>query len=241
MSLGAALKKINARAKALKKKHPGKKYRTLQKQAGAEYKAGKLKTKRKKVGTTKKRKVGAKKIGAPRKRKRIGATRGNTSGNTRTATHAATSRNRTATSTKTITAHVKVGARKRRKSKPRYRVTHKVTRVSGIGKGATTALLIGGGLLAAYLLLKPKAVVPPLAATANPARVTAQNGILDYATKLGLNATSITALINALNSSDDTTVISAAANPASTVQPFSAPVADTGLITLPSSGSLFSF
>lgn len=45
-----ALKKINARAKQLKKLHPDKKYKTLQKQAGAEFKSGKLKAKRKKVG-----------------------------------------------------------------------------------------------------------------------------------------------------------------------------------------------
>jgi hypothetical protein len=37
-----ALKKINARVKALAKKYPGKKRVTLQKQAGAEYRAGKL-------------------------------------------------------------------------------------------------------------------------------------------------------------------------------------------------------
>jgi hypothetical protein len=42
MAAGSALKKINARVKHLAKLHPGKKRVTLQKQAGAEYRAGKL-------------------------------------------------------------------------------------------------------------------------------------------------------------------------------------------------------
>jgi hypothetical protein len=51
-----ALKKINARVKELQKKHPNTQRKTLQKQAGREYKAGKLGglyssgKKRKKVG-----------------------------------------------------------------------------------------------------------------------------------------------------------------------------------------------
>jgi hypothetical protein len=42
MAAGSALKKINARVKHLARLHPGKKRVTLQKQAGAEYRAGKL-------------------------------------------------------------------------------------------------------------------------------------------------------------------------------------------------------
>src|SRR3954463_14389548 len=49
MKGATALKKINARAKALKKKFPGAKRTTLMKKAGAEYRAGKLKPKRKAV------------------------------------------------------------------------------------------------------------------------------------------------------------------------------------------------
>jgi hypothetical protein len=71
----SALSKINARVKQLAKKHPGKKRVTLQRQAGAEYKAGKL-------GGVKKKK--AKKTGArARKRtsrttkKRVGSIRSN--------------------------------------------------------------------------------------------------------------------------------------------------------------------
>jgi hypothetical protein len=40
--MSSALQKINARVKVLKKKHPNSKHTTLQKQAGKEYKAGKL-------------------------------------------------------------------------------------------------------------------------------------------------------------------------------------------------------
>jgi len=40
--MSTALAKINARVKQLAKKHPGKKRVTLQRQAGAEYRAGKL-------------------------------------------------------------------------------------------------------------------------------------------------------------------------------------------------------
>jgi len=60
-----ALKKINARVKALRKRYPKAKRSTLQKQAGREYKAGKLKGKRKKPAVkkrvAKRRKPAAKK------------------------------------------------------------------------------------------------------------------------------------------------------------------------------------
>lgn len=46
MALGSALQKIRARVKVLRKRHPGAKFRTLQKQAGKEFKAGKLKARR---------------------------------------------------------------------------------------------------------------------------------------------------------------------------------------------------
>lgn len=66
MGLGNALRKINAEAKRLRKKHPNAKYSTLQKQAGRAFKAGKLK-KRKSRSTGKVAKVA--KVGRVRKRK----------------------------------------------------------------------------------------------------------------------------------------------------------------------------
>jgi hypothetical protein len=60
-----ALKKINARVKQLAKKHPGKKRVVLQRQAGAEYRAGKLGGS---VGIKRKRKPVHKKKSVHRKR-----------------------------------------------------------------------------------------------------------------------------------------------------------------------------
>ena len=53
MKGSSILKKINARVKQLKKKHPGAKRSTLQKQAGREFKAGKLKKKKSTKQSTK--------------------------------------------------------------------------------------------------------------------------------------------------------------------------------------------
>jgi hypothetical protein len=216
MKLGAALKKINAEAKRLKKLHPSAKYVNLQKMAGKAYKAGKLKGK-------------------------IGS-----SGNTRTATKASTSRNRTAT--KTITSHIKVGAvrkRKRRRKvgkvatvrvirrtiielpKRKRHIRKKVMvraksrrKVSGVGSTKSILMpliLVGGGLLL-YELLKPKTAVPMLIPKANPTANAAQNSLLQYAQYAGLAATGIAALINSLNNSSDDSVIAANNNQASTVQ-----------------------
>lgn len=60
-----ALKKINARVKFLAKKHPGKKRVTLQRQAGKEYREGKLGGHKKKVVHKKK---------AVHKKRRVGST-----------------------------------------------------------------------------------------------------------------------------------------------------------------------
>ena len=67
MAQGTALKKINARVKYLQTRHPGKKRVTLQKQAGKEYKAGKL-------GGVKKKSVHKKKT-IHRKKKSVGSPR----------------------------------------------------------------------------------------------------------------------------------------------------------------------
>jgi hypothetical protein len=233
MSAATALKKISAEVKRLRKKHPKAKYSSLQKKAGKLFREGKL--------------------------KRIGS-----SGNTRTATKASTSRNRTAT--KTITSHIKVGAvRKKRKSAKRKvgavrvirrtiiempqkkrRRAHKVVRavrrrrvgstVSGAKSLLMPVLLIGGALLA-YELLKPKAAVPVLAARATPAAAANQTSILQYATAIGLTGTALSNLINSLNSQNDNTV--SQLNPASYVQgiQYSTP---TSTVTAPdaSSGSI---
>jgi hypothetical protein len=74
-----ALAKINARVKQLSKKHPGKKRVTLQKQAGKEYKAGKLGGVRRKrvAGAKKHHKAHKKAVGSKRYSRRVGAIRTN--------------------------------------------------------------------------------------------------------------------------------------------------------------------
>lgn len=86
----STLKKLNARAKQIRAKKPGMKYATAQKQAGAEFRAGKLggvkkrratrkKTVRKKVGSVKRKPAKRKKkVGSVRKRS-IGSVASHTS------------------------------------------------------------------------------------------------------------------------------------------------------------------
>jgi hypothetical protein len=66
MAAGTALKIINKRVKHLARLHPGAKRITLQKQAGREYKAGKLGRVRHKTVVHKKKKVHHKSVGATR-------------------------------------------------------------------------------------------------------------------------------------------------------------------------------
>jgi hypothetical protein len=66
MAAGTALKIINKRVKHLARLHPGAKRITLQKQAGREYKAGKLGRVKHKTVVHKKKKVHRKSVGATR-------------------------------------------------------------------------------------------------------------------------------------------------------------------------------
>jgi hypothetical protein len=69
MAAGTALRKINAEVKRLKKKHPGTRHVTLQKQAGKAYRAGKL-------GGVKKKSVHHKKVHHKKSHhKKVGASR----------------------------------------------------------------------------------------------------------------------------------------------------------------------
>lgn len=210
-----ALKKINARVKVLQKKHPNAKRRTLQKQAGKEYKAGKLKPARKR----KPAKVAAVRRKAVRKTVR------------RTVRRKAAPRKRAA---RRRVAKVATVARVRRRSAPRKKKTVYRRRVSGTmggNKSLMPILLIGGLGLVAYMLLKP-ATVPTLITTTNATRNASTNSVVAYATALGLGASAIAKIIDSLNSDDDDTAISASNNPASYVQslgiPTSTVVAPTG-------------
>jgi len=185
-----ALKKINARVKVLQKKHPKSKRTTLQKQAGREWRAGKLKGA---VGAVRKKHHVKKKTVAKKRRR--------------------TAKPKVVTRTRTI---VKVVRAKRRRATHKKRTTAR-RRVSGVGKTSILLPIVGVaavGLLAYYMMSRP--TIPPFAPTNNPYRVQAQNSILQWATAAGLAASTITSIINSLNSSDDSTVIAAGSNPAAT-------------------------
>ena len=197
----------------LQKKHPKSKRTTLQKQAGREWKAGKLK---KSVGGVKRKKPAAKKVVHKRKavkravkrtvkRRKIGSS-GNA--NTRTATRASTSRNKTAT--KTITANVKIGSRRKRRA-----VAKKVYRRRKVGAlgGNTLPLVLGGAVLLGLGYMLFKKPTPQYIPTGNVYRDNNASSVLTWATAAGLAATTIAAIIAKLNASSDSAVNSAANNP----------------------------
>jgi len=186
--MNTALKKINARVKVLAKKHPGKKRKTLQKQAGKEWKAGKLKGA---VGAVKKRKPAKRRVVKRVRRvvKRVTPVK----------------HKRRTVRKKTVAVH-----RKRH----HYKVTHRVRRISGKKSSIMPIIALAAVGIGAYLLLRPQPAAQ-LVQTSNPVRNTNANNILTYAAAAGLTATAIAQLITALNNSNDAQVNNAAANPGS--------------------------
>jgi hypothetical protein len=193
-----ALTKIRIRTKQLQKKHPSKKYRTLQKQAAGEYRAGSIPKARKKSAPKKK---------ARSKRRKVGSVA------------------KLGTRYKVYHEVKKVGKRKRKRStagKPakrkvvtRTRTVTKYRRVGKAGMSTATKIAIGVGLVAAaYLLLKkPSAVSVPgvpvaLVQTGNTARDTYASSLLQYAQAGGAGITALTNLINSLNGMNDAAVVS---------------------------------
>jgi hypothetical protein len=195
--MNAALKKIQARVKKLRKKHPGAKFRTLQKQAGAEYRAGKLKTKRKHT-IHKKKSVHRKRVSSvgPVRRHRKGA-------------------KRRAPRTVIITKYRTVGKvkRTRKKHHKRYvkakRITH-CRSVGGMSKGTKTALMVGGAVVLGYLLVKSMTPAAPPITLTNPASVSSANTLVTAAQAAGYSATAIANLVKSINASSDAQVQSAA-------------------------------
>lgn len=181
--MNVALKKINARAKQLKKLHPGKKYKTLQKQAGAEYKSGKLKTKRK---------VGKRPAAVKAKSRKPRA--------------------RAIVKTKTVyrTRTVKVRSKPRRKVSG---IGSVLGGVMGKGSSLMPLALVAAAGVAAYFILKPRTQVQQYVPTGNYQRDQSANNVIAYATAAGLGITAIAKLIAALNSSPDSTVTAAGSNP----------------------------
>jgi hypothetical protein len=196
--MNAALKKIQARVKKLRKKHPGAKFRTLQKQAGAEYRAGKLKTKRKrsapKKKSVKRRRVSA--VGAVHHKRRT------------------TKRKRRNSKSVTIIKYrtlgrVKPVKRRRKRYVKAKRIVH-CRRVGGMSKGTKNVLLIGGALALGYLLVKSMSPAYPPVTLTNPASVSSANSLISAAQAAGYSATAIANLIKTINSSTDSQVQTAA-------------------------------
>lgn len=106
--------------------------------------------------------------------------------------------------------------------KPKHRRSHKRrvvmagTRRRSVGKKSGSGLLIGLGIgVIAYLLLSRKTTsttypnypqLPPLNQTSNYQRNDQTNAIVNYALAAGLALNAITALIDKLNNSDDSSV-----------------------------------
>lgn len=196
---GNALAVIRKETERLQKAHPRMSFRAAQKKAGKNYRSGAVRAKKKhhKKAHTKKRV--RKHSSRKRARKRSTRTVVVVSG-----THAI--------------ARAKV-TRKRRKRRATYKVTHRVRRVSGTGRGISTTnmLLFGGLLIGAYLLLKPKSsgsvqlpgtppAAPPLQLTGNTTRDTQAQQIIAWATAGGMAVDAVIKLINTLNTKPDTQV-----------------------------------
>lgn len=114
-----------------------------------------------------------------------------------------------------VAAVKKVSAPRRRKAKV-YKVTHKVRRVGAAKNNfALPLLLVGGGLLAFALLRKKTATTAPgsnlqqypaIRYTGNAQRDTTADQIVKYAQAAGYASDAIIKLINALNSATDSEV-----------------------------------
>lgn len=195
--MSTALKAINKRVKVLQKKHPKSKRTSLQKQAGREWKAGKLKAKRKTAAPKKRRvvrkkvarkKVARKKVSpkrpSARKRRRVGAVK-----------------------------ILERGENRRTRPKRVYKIARRkngtirrVTRVGGIGGGLKAmlpVLVIGGLGLLAYSLLH-KSAAPVYVPTGNVVRDNKAQEIIQTATSAGLAAAAIAKLIQQLQAQSNT-------------------------------------
>jgi len=180
-----ALKKITTAAKAYRKKHPGASWKSAVKKAGAEYRAGKLKTRRKRVASVgavkRKKKTVKRKAGRVRIPKKVSLK-----------------------TTRTINVVNGTKKRRRKKSASRKVARRRVgsSRQSGKDKLIQT-LLIGGlgvGLLVAFTRQRQQ---PVYYQTGNQFRDSAATRILNFAAQASLTAQQIAMIISKLNTSND--------------------------------------
>jgi hypothetical protein len=116
---------------------------------------------------------------------------------------------------RTSMVRVIAGKKPKRRRARKRRVVMAGTRRRSVGKKGSSGLLIGLGIGAiAYLLLSRKTTtaypnypqLPPLTQTTNYQRNDQTNAIVNYALAAGLAVSAITALIDKLNNSDDSSV-----------------------------------
>lgn len=194
-----ALKKITTRAKAIRRAHPGKAWKTAVKEAGREYRSGKIKTKKRPV-----KRVIHKRAKRARRRA-LGAIRPNTGA---------------LTVREIVTAsRARVGSHRRKPKRRRARATRRASppRRRRIGQRSSNSALmpvlltVGAGLLA-YVIFKRQSPPPAgtnqqgLVSTGNAYRDSRAAEILAWATAGGLAIDAISKLIAALNSSDQRTI-----------------------------------
>lgn len=188
-----ALNKIRARTKQLQRKHPGKKYSTLQKQASSEYKSGRIPKKRAAHKPKKRRKVtGTRKYKVSHRVKTVGAVK----------TVRKSHKRRKAPKRRVLTV-VRV----------RTRTVTKARRVGGGGSKSMLPMLLGIAVVGvgAYLLMRKSTPTTPvpLVTTPNVARNTAAANLVQVATSAGASITALTNLIKTLNSMSDSQVVAA--------------------------------
>lgn len=194
------LKRISARAKQIRKKHPGKAWKTAVKEAGRDYRAGKLRkgSNRKRVKVKRKAKA----------RRRVSGIRPNTG--------ALTTRETVVKTRARVGAH-KRKPRRRPASRPRPQPRRRRIGQQGTTSGLMPVVLLGGLGLLAYAVLRGQSQAPPvgggptgtadgLALTGNSYRDATAQRIVAWAMGIGMAAAAITKLIQALNSSSDSDV-----------------------------------
>lgn len=194
----STLKKITTRAKSIRKAHPGKSWKTAVKEAGREFRAGKLKLRKKR---------------RPKKHSNRKHRARRISGGLRPNNVASVPREKIARTRARVGSHRRK-PKKRRVTSPRP-TRRRVGQSNGSGPSSNNwvmpVLVLGGLGLAAYALLRNQAQAPPasssqLVQTGNAYRDSAAQKILAYAAAAGMVGDAIAKLIQALNSSSDADV-----------------------------------
>lgn len=198
MAAGLALKKINARVKQLAKRYPKKKRVSLQRQAGKEYKAGKLKAKRPAAKRKPVKRRAVRRKAAPRKnvaRKRA----------VRRSAPRKRAKRKKLSGVSSVTGVRRVV--KRRRSKPKKKAAPRRRAAVGskiFGMKPGTLALVGGGALLLYLVTRPAtSQIPYYAPTGNVQRDSKAQQIAAAAAAAGLAAAQIANIMAQFKSKSD--------------------------------------